>query len=109
MPWLIWGIFVRLVAVWHTTWLVNSACHLWGKRNYNTKDTSTNNWLVAFLTFGEGWHQNHHSFPFSSRHGLKWFEFDINYTLILLLNKLKLAKEIKVPSNKQLLENLIIK
>jgi len=69
--WVICGIFVRLVATYHVTWLVNSAAHHSGYRTYRTGDNSTNSWWVAFLAWGEGWHNNHHAFPFSARHGLR--------------------------------------
>jgi fatty-acid desaturase len=77
--WVVWGIFARLVFTYHCTWLVNSASHAVGYQTFRTGDRSTNNWWVALLTFGEGWHNNHHAFPFSARHGLRWFEFDPTY------------------------------
>jgi sn-1 stearoyl-lipid 9-desaturase len=88
---LIWGFFVRTVFVWHITWLVNSASHLWGFRDYQTTDASKNNWWVALLTFGEGWHNNHHHKQDSPRHGLKWWQFDPTFYLIWTLSKLKLV------------------
>jgi stearoyl-CoA desaturase (delta-9 desaturase) len=90
----LWGIFLRTVLTWQTTWLVNSATHAWGKRRFETSDSSTNNALVAFLTFGEGWHNNHHAFPRSSRHGLTWKEIDINWLQILFLKKIGLATDV---------------
>ncbi|GIU81248.1 MAG: acyl-CoA desaturase [Acidobacteria bacterium] len=90
----LWGIFLRTVLVWQTTWLVNSATHAWGKRRFETSDSSTNNAVVALLTFGEGWHNNHHAFPRSARHGLTWKEIDINWLQILLLEKLGLARDV---------------
>lgn len=96
----VWGIFVRLVLTWHCTWLVNSAAHVWGYRNYNTSDNSKNNWIVALLTFGEGWHNNHHAFQSSSRHGLKWWEFDITYLTVKFLEKIGLAKNLKIASSR---------
>lgn len=69
----IWGFALRTVYVWHTTWLVNSASHLWGYRNYSTSDNSHNNWWVAIMTFGEGWHNNHHAYPTAARAGNRWF------------------------------------
>jgi fatty-acid desaturase len=77
-------------------WVVNSATHLWGKRRFETKDDSRNNWWVAILTGGEGWHNNHHAHPVSARHGLAWYEFDINYYGIWLLEKMGLAKKVQV-------------
>ncbi len=94
IPFLLWGIFFRTVVGWHFTWLVNSATHLWGTRRFETRDDSRNNPLIAAVTFGEGWHNNHHAYPRSARHGLRWFEFDINWIQIWLLGKLGLAKDI---------------
>jgi len=94
----IWGVFVRMVLVYHSTWFVNSAAHVWGYKNYKTNDRSKNLWWVALLTYGEGWHNNHHAFQFSARHGLKWWEFDTTYTLIQVLEFLGLAKAVKIPS-----------
>ena len=79
MPWLVWGCFVRSVLVLHSTWLVNSATHVWGYRSHETRDNSTNLWWVALLTYGEGWHNNHHAFQTSARHGLRWWEVDMTY------------------------------
>jgi sn-1 stearoyl-lipid 9-desaturase len=95
LPLLLWGIFLRTVVGLHATWLVNSATHLWGSRRFATRDTSTNNWVVALLTFGEGWHNNHHAYPTSARHGLKWYEVDVNWYGIRALKLLGLAKQIQ--------------
>jgi stearoyl-CoA desaturase (delta-9 desaturase) len=92
----LWGVFLRVVVGWHTTWFVNSLAHLFGGRPFATKDDSTNNWFVAILTFGEGWHNNHHAFPTSARHGLKWYQFDMNWLTINLFKKLGWAKQIRV-------------
>ena len=73
-----WAIFLRVVVGLHATWLVNSATHMWGSRRFATKDDSRNTWWVALLTFGEGWHNNHHAHPTSARHGLAWYEFDLD-------------------------------
>jgi stearoyl-CoA desaturase (delta-9 desaturase) len=97
LPWLIWGGFVRSVLVLHTTWLVNSATHVWGYRTYPTRDLSTNLWWVALLTFGEGWHNNHHAFPTSARQGLEWWEIDLTYTVIRILSAIGLAHSVKLP------------
>jgi sn-1 stearoyl-lipid 9-desaturase len=96
LPFLMWGIFLRTVVGLHATWLVNSATHMWGSRRFTTRDDSTNNWLIALLTFGEGWHNNHHAHPTSARHGLKWYEVDVNWYGIQALRLLGLAKQIKV-------------
>lgn len=97
-PFVVWGIFVRLVFVYHSTWFVNSAAHVWGYRTYKTTDRSTNLWWVALLTYGEGWHNNHHAFQSSARHGLKPWEIDTTYWMIKVLEFLGLAEGVKVPS-----------
>jgi sn-1 stearoyl-lipid 9-desaturase len=94
LPFVMWGIFLRTVALLHFTWMVNSVTHLWGSRRFVTRDRSTNNFWVAILTFGEGWHNNHHAHPVSARHGLKWYEIDINWYGIWTLKKLKLARHV---------------
>jgi fatty-acid desaturase len=96
--WVFWGIFLRATLGLHVTWLVNSATHIWGSRRFRTRDDSTNNWWVALLTGGEGWHNNHHAHPVSCRHGLAWYELDLNYALIRLLAAVGLARKIKVAS-----------
>lgn len=90
----LWAVFLRTVIGWHFTWLVNSATHLWGTRRFETRDDSRNNGLIAALTWGEGWHNNHHAYPRSARHGLRWYEFDINWIQIKTLEKLGLAKSV---------------
>jgi sn-1 stearoyl-lipid 9-desaturase len=94
MPYVLWGIFFRTVFGLHATWLVNSATHVWGSRRFQTRDDSTNSWWVAMLSFGEGWHNNHHAHPVSARHGLRWYEFDLNWYGIWVLSKLGLATDI---------------
>jgi stearoyl-CoA desaturase (delta-9 desaturase) len=96
LPFLLWGIFLRTVVGLHATWLVNSATHVWGSRPFSTRDDSTNNWFVALLTFGEGWHNNHHAHPSSARHGLKWYEIDMNWYGIWVLKVFGLAKQITI-------------
>ena len=93
-PLVLWGIFLRVTLGLHATWLVNSATHMWGSRRFNTRDDSRNNWWVALLTGGEGWHNNHHAHPVSARHGLTWYEFDLNYYGIWMMGQLGLAKRI---------------
>lgn len=93
-PMVLVGIFLRTVVGWHCTWLVNSATHLWGSRRFDTRDDSRNNALIASLTFGEGWHNNHHAFPRSARHGLTWREFDVNWLQIRLLEKLGIIRDV---------------
>ena len=93
-PMVLWGIFLRQVIGWHSTWLVNSATHLWGTRRFETRDDSRNNGLIAALTFGEGWHNNHHAHPRSAKHGLTWYEFDVNWLQIKFLEKLGLVSDV---------------
>jgi len=95
LPYVLWGTFFRTTAGLHSTWLVNSATHKWGSRRFATRDDSTNNWWVALLTFGEGWHNNHHAYPTSARHGLAWFEVDLNWMGIRTLEAFGLAWDIK--------------
>ena len=76
---LLWGAFMRVTLGLHATWLVNSATHLWGTRRFETRDDSRNNWWVALVSGGEGWHNNHHAHPVSAKHGLAWYEVDPNY------------------------------
>jgi stearoyl-CoA desaturase (delta-9 desaturase) len=96
LPFLIWGVFVRLVLVYHSTWLVNSATHKFGYRTYDSNDRSTNCWWVALLSYGEGWHNNHHTFQYSARHGLKWWEIDATWMMIRILQALGLARKVKL-------------
>ena len=93
-----WGIFLRTTVELHGTWLVNSAAHTWGSRRFATRDDSTNNWWVALFTFGEGWHNNHHADPRCVRHGLAWYELDINWLCIRALHRVGLAKKLHLPS-----------
>ncbi|TVQ46087.1 MAG: acyl-CoA desaturase [Gloeocapsa sp. DLM2.Bin57] len=96
----IWVIFVRLVLVFHCTWFVNSATHKFGYRSHDSGDDSRNCWWVAVLTYGEGWHNNHHAYQYSARHGLKWWEVDLTWMTIQLLAFFRLAKNIKLPELK---------
>ena len=93
----VWGVYVRIVAVWHITWSVNSLSHLFGYRNYETGEGSRNNWLVALLTVGEGWHNNHHQEPSAASVQHRWWEIDISYYEICLLQALGLAWDIVTP------------
>ena len=90
----VYGMFVRLVYVLHATWLVNSASHMWGYRNYPTKDNSRNLWWVGLLAYGEGWHNNHHAFPRSAQHGHRWWELDQTYFVIRFLEVIGLAWDV---------------
>ena len=100
--WLLWGAVLPATIGFHVTWMVNSVTHLWGTRRFSTTDDSRNNFWVALLTGGEGWHNNHHAFPVSARHGLAWYEIDVNYYGIFLLQKLGLASHIKIASLKKI-------
>jgi stearoyl-CoA desaturase (Delta-9 desaturase) len=95
---LIWGGLVRLFLVHHVTWSVNSACHLWGFRPYRSDDQSRNNVVFGILALGEGWHNTHHAFPTSARHGLRWWEVDVSYWVIRALALLGLAWNVKLPT-----------
>lgn len=96
MAWsfLFWGVFARLVFVLHSTWFVNSASHMWGYRNYTTTDDSTNNWWVAVLSYGEGWHNNHHAYPRMANHGHTWWEIDPTFRTIRLMERLGIAWDV---------------
>jgi fatty-acid desaturase len=98
IPLVLWANFARIVFGLHATWLVNSATHMWGNRRFDIRDDSRNTWWVALISFGEGWHNNHHAHPTSARHGLAWYEFDPSWLLIKVLKRLGLAKAIHVAS-----------
>jgi fatty-acid desaturase len=94
----LWGVIVRTISVWHITWSGNSFPHLWGYRNYATDDNSRNNVLVAIITSGEGWHNNHHADPQSASNGHKWWEIDLTYLFLRLLVLVGLAWNVVLPS-----------
>jgi len=96
LPMMLWGLCVRVVFGLHATWLVNSATHMWGSRRFSTRDDSRNNWWVALITFGEGWHNNHHAHPTSARHGLAWYEFDPTWITLKVLRLVGVARSIQV-------------
>jgi stearoyl-CoA desaturase (delta-9 desaturase) len=98
----LWGGPVRMFLVHHVTWCVNSVCHMWGQQPYKNIDESRNNAIFGVLAMGEGWHNNHHAFPTSARHGLRWWQFDSSYTLIQLMQAVGLAWKIKLPSERDL-------
>lgn len=98
---LLWGGFVRMFVAHHITWSVNSVCHLWGTNPFRSPDHSRNNPLIAVLAFGEGWHNNHHAFPTSARHGLRWWEFDGSYMVIRAMELVGLAWRVRTPSREQ--------
>ncbi|TWU06458.1 acyl-CoA desaturase [Stieleria varia] len=108
---LVWAMFVRLVAVLHTTWLVNSWSHMWGYRNYETTDDSRNNWLVAIIAYGEGWHNNHHAYPRMAKHGHHWWEFDITWQAIRLMRAVGLVWDVvdyRTAAEKRAAENTLV-
>jgi fatty-acid desaturase len=98
LPLFLWAGCLRVVVGLHSTWLVNSATHMWGRRRFETRDDSRNSWWVALLTFGEGWHNNHHAHPTSARHGLAWYELDHSWILISIFRFFGIAKSVKVAS-----------
>jgi stearoyl-CoA desaturase (Delta-9 desaturase) len=99
---LIWGGLVRIFLYQHATFSVNSICHMYGRRDYRSRDESRNNWLVAVLVFGEGWHNNHHAFPASARHGLHRFQLDVSWWVIRGLEKLRLVSNVRLPTEAQM-------
>lgn len=103
---LVWGVLLRTVAVWHITWSVNSLAHIWGYRNYHTDENSRNNWFVALVSNGEGWHNNHHADQRSAAHGHRWWEFDVTWLTIRLLRAVGLAKDVIEP-NARLAEKVV--
>ena len=90
----LWGALVRIFIGHHVTFSVNSICHTFGKREFETNDRSRNEWIVGLLAFGEGWHNNHHAFPRSAFHGLRWWQVDFSGYLIWLLERLGLARDV---------------
>ncbi|MFN3193197.1 MAG: acyl-CoA desaturase [Aureliella sp.] len=96
-----WGVIMRVIAVWHITWSVNSLSHMFGYTNYETGEQSKNNWFVAMLTVGEGWHNNHHEDPSACTVQHRWWEIDISYYEVKLLEKLGLASDIIIPRHKR--------
>jgi fatty-acid desaturase len=94
LPGVIWGLCVRMALAYHSTWFVNSATHLWGYRNYETRDESRNLWWVALMAFGEGWHNNHHAHPHAARSGHRWWEIDMTWWVIAALRAVGLATEV---------------
>ncbi|MBW3659470.1 MAG: acyl-CoA desaturase [Actinobacteria bacterium] len=98
----IWGGLVRMFLLHHVTWAINSICHFYGTRPFESRDEARNNPIMALLAFGEGWHNAHHAFPASARHGLRWWEFDASWITIRTMQVLGLARNIKLPSSTQL-------
>jgi stearoyl-CoA desaturase (Delta-9 desaturase) len=102
LPWVVWGFCVSTVLLWHGTFTINSLSHVFGKRRYETSDDSRNNWLLALITLGEGWHNNHHHFAASARQGFYWWEIDVTYYALRALAALGLVWDLKQPSPKAL-------
>jgi stearoyl-CoA desaturase (delta-9 desaturase) len=100
---LIWGGLVRIFLVHHVTWSVNSICHIWGRQPHKNGDESRNNFLFGIIAMGEGWHNNHHAFPTSARHGLRWWQIDISYWVIRTLAFCRLAWGVKLPTERALM------
>lgn len=98
----LWGVVLRTVWTWHVTWGINSAAHLWGYRNYETREDSRNNWLFAILTNGEGWHNNHHADPRSARHGHRFWEIDLTWWFIRFCERIGLVTGLVHPNEKAL-------
>jgi stearoyl-CoA desaturase (delta-9 desaturase) len=98
----LWGGLARIFLVHHITWSINSVCHIWGAQPFRSHDHSRNNVIFGFLAFGEGWHNTHHAFPTSARHGLFWWQLDISYLFIRTLQFLGLAWQIRLPKPEQI-------
>jgi stearoyl-CoA desaturase (delta-9 desaturase) len=103
---LLWGGFVRIFLLHHATWSVNSICHMYGSQPFELEDESRNNVAVALVTLGEGWHHNHHAFPTSARHGLRWLQFDPTYAFIRALEAVGLARNVRQPTEEQLVRKV---
>ncbi len=97
LSWVVWGVCIRMVVTYHITWFVNSASHTWGYRSHDTDDDSRNLWWVALLSFGEGWHNNHHAHQRAAAHGRRWWEIDPTYLTIVAMSWVGLAKDIVRP------------
>jgi stearoyl-CoA desaturase (delta-9 desaturase) len=103
---LVWGGFARIFLVHHVTFSINSVCHIWGRRPFRSHDRSCNNALFGVMGFGEGWHNNHHAFPTSARHGLMWWQFDVTWLTIRALERLRLAWRVRLPDPERMATKL---
>ncbi|MFW6164104.1 MAG: acyl-CoA desaturase, partial [Planctomycetota bacterium] len=103
----VWGFFISTTALFHGTATINSLDHLIGRRRYATRDTSRNNWLLAILTLGEGWHNNHHHFPATARQGFFWWEIDVTYYLLVVLSWLGIVRDLRPVPARKLTQNLV--
>jgi len=99
---MVWGGLLRIFLYQHATFSVNSICHMFGHQDYRSRDEARNNWLVAALVFGEGWHNNHHAFPSSARHGLHRWQVDISWLVIRGAEKLGLVWNVRRPTDDQM-------
>ncbi len=99
---MVWGGLFRIFLYQHATFSVNSICHMFGRQDYRSRDEARNNWIVALLVFGEGWHNNHHAFPASARHGLRRFQLDASWWVIRALERMRLVSNVKTPSGPQM-------
>jgi stearoyl-CoA desaturase (delta-9 desaturase) len=95
---MLWGGLARICLMQHVTWSINSVCHVWGARPFDNADHSTNNFPIAIVSLGEGWHNNHHAFPTSARHGLHWWQFDSSWLIIWCMKRAGLAWDLRVPT-----------
>lgn len=98
----LWGGLARMFLLHHSTWSINSVCHVWGWRDYRSDDESRNNPVMGILSFGEGWHNNHHAFPTSARHGLKWWQLDMSWLIIRTLKACRLADKVRLPTRERM-------
>lgn len=94
-PGFCWGFLLSTLVLYHCTFTINSLAHLWGSRRYETKDGSRNNWFLAIITFGEGWHNNHHHYPYAARQGVKWWEYDLTYYVLKLLSFAGIVRDLR--------------
>jgi stearoyl-CoA desaturase (delta-9 desaturase) len=104
---LFWGFFLGTVCLYHGTFVVNSVCHLFGSRRFQTNDQSRNNWLVAIVAMGEGWHNNHHHYPSAARQGFKWYEYDLSYMILKVLSWVGIVWDLRQPTPRALAKNTI--
>ena len=104
---LFWGFFLGTVCLYHATFMVNSVCHLFGRRRFETTDRSRNNWLVAIVAMGEGWHNNHHHYPSAARQGFKWYEYDLSYMILKVLSWVGIVWDLRQPTPRALAKNTV--
>lgn len=105
---MVWGFFISTVWLWHVTFSVNSVCHVWGNKRFKSNDESRNNWLIGLLAMGEGWHNNHHTYGWSARNGFKWYEYDVTYYTLKVLEFFGIVEGLKVPTKNQMTDPNIL-